>query len=121
MPSRRGLDTFSLIVASVIDVRAQVAAEVARRSMLRSAVSSSTPVQLLQVGRLRVDEELVDRRNLQVADQAQVDAHPHAGEQVHRLFAADRLRGAENAVGAADAVVQVSWLSRTRKSRALRS
>ena len=45
--------------------------------------------------------------DLQVLDQPQVDAHPHAGEQVQRLFAADRLGRAENAVGPADAVVQV--------------
>ena len=51
--------------------------------------------QLLQVGRLGVDEQLVERGDLQVVDQAQVDAHPHAGEQVHRLFGADRLRGAQ--------------------------
>ena len=75
--------------------------------MLRSAVSSSHAGELLQVGRLGVDEQLVDRRDLQVVDQAQVHAHPHAGEQVHRLFGADRLGGAQDAVGPADAVVQV--------------
>ena len=45
--------------------------------------------------------------DLQVLDQPQVHPHPHAGEQVHGLFRADRLRGAEDAVGPADAVVQV--------------
>ena len=50
---------------------------------------------------------LLTRGNLQVVDQAQVHAHPHAREQVHRLFGADRLRGAQDAVGPAHAVVQV--------------
>ena len=63
--------------------------------------------QLLQVGRLGVDEQLVDGGDLQIGDQAQIDAHPDAGEQVHGFFAADRLRRAEDAVGAADPIVQV--------------
>ena len=33
-------------------------------------------------------------------------AHPHAGEQVHRLFGADRLGRPQDAVGPAHAVVQ---------------
>ena len=62
--------------------------------------------QLLQMGRLRVDEELVDGGDRHVANQAEIHAHPQAGEQVHRFFGADRLGGAEDAVGPAHAVVQ---------------
>ena len=64
-------------------------------------------MQHLQVGRLRVNEELVDGWDFEVADQSQVDAHPHAREQVHGLFARDGLRCAENPVSAADAIVQI--------------
>jgi hypothetical protein len=49
--------------------------------------------------RLRMNEQLVDRRNLQIFDQAEVDSHPHARQQVHRLFRADGLSILENAVG----------------------
>ncbi len=62
--------------------------------------------QFLQVRPLGVDEQLVHGGNGDVADQAQIDAHPHAGQQLHRLFAADRLGGAQQAVRAAHAVVQ---------------
>ena len=89
--------------------------------MLRSAVSSSTPRSFCRWAGCVWMKSSLTVGIAQVVDQAQVDAHPHAGEQVHRLFGADRLRRAENAVGPADAVVQVSWLSRTRNSRACRS
>lgn len=60
----------------------------------------------LEMGRLSVDEELVDCGNFHVADEAEVDAHSQAGKQVHRFFAADRLGRAEDAVRAAHAVVE---------------
>src|SRR3954453_14386273 len=62
--------------------------------------------ELLEMGRLRVHEELVHGRDRHVADESEVYAHAQAGEQVHGLFAADRLRRAQDAVGAADAVVE---------------
>ena len=62
---------------------------------------------LLQMGRLGVNEKLVDVGDLQVRNQAQIHAHADAGKQVHRLFGTDRLRGPQDAVGPAHAVVQV--------------
>ena len=43
----------------------------------------------------------------QIGNKPQVHTHPHAGKQVHRLFGTDRLRGSQDAVGPAHAVVQV--------------
>ncbi len=63
--------------------------------------------QFLEVGGLGVDEQLVDGGNLQIANQSQIDPHPHARQQVHGFFTADRLGRAEDAVGPADAIVQV--------------
>ena len=63
--------------------------------------------ELLEERRLGLDEQLVDGGDRQVVDQAQVDSHPDAREQEHRLLAGDRLGGLEHAVGAADLVVQV--------------
>ena len=40
--------------------------------------------ELLQMGRLRVDEQLVDPWNLQVIDQTEIDPHPHAGQHGDR-------------------------------------
>ena len=62
---------------------------------------------LLQVGRLCLNEQLIDGRYFDVANQTQIDTHPHARQQMHRFFAADGLSAAENAVGAADSIVQV--------------
>src|SRR3954462_9523473 len=62
--------------------------------------------ELLQVGGLRVHEELVHGRDRHVADESEVYAHAQAGEQVHGLFAADRLRRAKYSVRPADAVVE---------------
>ena len=42
----------------------------------------------------------------QIVDQAQVDAHPHAREQVHGLFGADRLGVLQRAIGPRTLVVQ---------------
>src|SRR5436309_350742 len=42
--------------------------------------------QLLEVSGLGMDEQLVDRGNGQVVDQAQVDAEADEGEQLHRFF-----------------------------------
>ncbi len=39
---------------------------------------------LLQVGWLGVDEEFVDGRDLDVINQAQVDAHAYLGKVMHR-------------------------------------
>ena len=75
--------------------------------MLRSAVSSSTPVSFCRwAGCVWMNSSLTVGIS-RSSDQPQVHAHPHAGKQVHGLFGADRLRGAEDAVGPAHAVVQV--------------
>ena len=47
------------------------------------------PADFLQVRGLGANEELIDLGDLQIPDQTQVDAHPHAGQQEHRFFAAD--------------------------------
>lgn len=56
--------------------------------------------ELLEVRRLGVDEEFVDSGDLQILNQAEIDSHAEAGEEVHGLFGADGLGGAEEAVGA---------------------
>src|SRR5262245_54649421 len=56
--------------------------------------------ELLQMGRLRVDEELVDRADLQLVQEAHVDPHPQPRKQHHRLFGGDHACVAQNAVGA---------------------
>ena len=53
-----------------------------------------------------MDEQLVDGGNFQFADQPQIDPHSHAGQQVQRLFGADRLCGPQNAERPADPIVQ---------------
>ena len=62
---------------------------------------------LLQVSRLRVNEQLIDRGHLDIGDQSQIHSHPHAGEQHHGFFAADRLGRAENSKSSADSIVQI--------------
>src|SRR5690606_5229255 len=62
--------------------------------------------ELLQMRRLSLDEQLVDGGDLEAVDQAQIDSHADAGEQVHRLFGGDRLRAAEDPVGPRDLIVQ---------------
>ncbi|MEI2659362.1 MAG: hypothetical protein V9G11_04795 [Bifidobacterium adolescentis] len=47
--------------------------------------------QLLQMGRLGLDEEFVDRLHLQIVDQFQIDPQPDTRKQVHRLFGTDLL------------------------------
>ena len=91
--------------------------------MLRSEVSNSPPVIFCRwAGCVRMKSSLIDR-DVQVADQAQVHAHADARKQVHRLFGTDRLGGAEDAVGAAYAVVQafVAFLDRGNRGLAARS
>src|SRR5437867_12048216 len=63
-------------------------------------------VDLLQVGGLSQDQQLVDRGNFQFVDQAQIDSQADARQQMQRLFGSDRLSAAENSERARDLVVQ---------------
>ena len=62
---------------------------------------------LLQVSRLRVDKELIDRRNLHVINQTKIDAHANTRQQVHRFFAAYRLSTAEDSIRSANSIPQI--------------
>jgi len=63
--------------------------------------------QFLEVGRLSVNEEFVDGRDLDVEDQAQVHPHSHFAKVVHSFFAADFLGSTEDAECSAHVVMQV--------------
>ena len=63
--------------------------------------------QLLEVRGLRADEEGVDVGELDVADQPEEHPHAHPREELHGLLVADRLGGAEDAVGPAHLIVDV--------------
>src|SRR5208337_583811 len=62
---------------------------------------------LLQMGRLGMNEELVDVGDSQVGNETEIHAHADAGKQVHGLFGTDGLRGPQDTVCPAHAVVQV--------------
>ena len=49
------------------------------------------PAEFLQMGRLSVNKQLVNCRDLKITDQTEVDPHPDLGKQVHGFFAADLL------------------------------
>src|SRR5689334_21470396 len=70
---------FSTAVGSVVLV--QMATQIA--GALDVAVGRVEPgvTQFLQVSRLRVDEELIERGNAQIGNQTQVNSHAHAGKQ----------------------------------------
>lgn len=87
-------------------VGAEVAAEVGGALDVAVGRIEFHAGKFLEMGRLGMNEKFIDRRNFDVADEAEIDAHSQARKQVHRFFAADRLGRAKNAVRAADAVVQ---------------
>ena len=96
----------TLIVVRPRPVGAEIATQVC--SPLDVAIGSIEfhPSKLLQMSRLGVDEEFIDRGDFEVVDQSKIDSHADTREQVHRLFGADSLGRAEDAVGAAYAVVE---------------
>ena len=52
--------------------------------------------QFLKVGRLSMNEELVDGRDFDVVDQTQVDSHTNLAQVMHGFFAADFFCSAKN-------------------------
>ena len=63
--------------------------------------------ELLEVRRLRADQQGVDVGDLHVADQTQEHPHADAGEELHRLLGRDRLGRPQDAVGPAHLIVHV--------------
>ena len=59
---------------------------------------------LLQVRRLSVDEQFVDREPLLFRKRAEIDPEFDDGQQIERFFRAHGVRISQNAVGAADLV-----------------
>ena len=92
-------------VAALIPV--QVAAKIARPLDIPVGRVELDTGELLQMCRLRVDEQLVDRGNFQILDQPQIHTHPHAGKEVHRLFGTYRLCRAEDAVCSTHTIMKV--------------
>src|SRR5262249_3596307 len=85
---------------------AEAGAEVAGAGGVALLAVEQRAHQLLQVGRLRLDEQFVHRGDRHVVEQAQGDAEAHARQQVHRLLGGHHRGRAERAVGAGDAVLQ---------------
>ena len=61
---------------------------------------------LLQMRRLRVNEQFVHRRHFNAGNKSQVDPHPHARKQVHGLFGCNCLGVLQDAERAGDLIVE---------------
>src|SRR5262245_16217228 len=84
----------------------EAGAEVAGAGCVALFPVERRPHELLQVGRLSVQEQLVHRSDRQVFDESEVNAQADAGEQLHRLLGRHHGRRLEGAECPGDAVVQ---------------
>src|SRR2546427_8167781 len=62
-------------------------------------------MQFLQMRRLSQDEQLIRQRSFDSGEQPQIDAQPHQREEVHGFLGRNNVRVGEDAVGAANVVV----------------
>ena len=64
-------------------------------------------VQFLQVGRLREDQQVIDRRAIDMGHDPHIHPQPHGGEQIQRLIGGDRLGVAQHPVGSPDPILEL--------------
>ncbi len=93
------------VAVGAMDFRESLA-EVAGTSDVSVLSFERASFELLQVGRLRVDEEVIDQVDADIVDEVQVDSHADAGEELHRLLGADGLGGLARCRRPADAVMK---------------
>src|SRR5438128_2452066 len=65
-------------------------------------------LRVLEMPRLRLDQQAIDDRTIAVGERAKVHAQPDQRKQVHRLAGCEQVAVLQDAVGAADFVEQLA-------------